>query len=260
MELALADKVIFIAGASRGIGYAMAEGFLREGATVAITGRDEQALDAAFKRLSSAHLSKVIQFAGDMTDSATIERAMNFVESSSGPIHCAIANVGGGLGSAGFDISDEQWDAELAQNLTGSLFVARSALRRMTARGELERLGSNVILVSSISGINIVSANIPYATSKAAIIHASAYMARAAGSKGVRVNTIVPGNIFFPGGVWDKRLQERPEAFTRWIKREVPLGRFGEPGEIADAAVWLASERASYVNGTTIVVDGGQVR
>lgn len=260
MDLGLRDRVVLVAGASRGIGYAIAAAFLEEGAKVVITGRDVRALDEAQRALSAAPDATVVAFAGDMTDAETIERALDFAEGEVGHVHCAVANVGGGLGSVGIDFSDELWQAELTQNLTGSVLFARSALRRMLARDERDRRGSNVIFMSSISGVNVLSANIPYATCKAAMIHAAACMAREVGGAGIRVNVMAPGNVIFPGGLWEKRVKERPEAWTRWITREVPLRRFGEPREMADVAVWLASDRATYVTGATIVADGGQVR
>ncbi|MEN3951700.1 SDR family NAD(P)-dependent oxidoreductase [Iodidimonas sp. SYSU 1G8] len=261
MELGLKDKVVFIAGASRGIGRAMAEAFAREGARVAITGRTEDSLEEARAALS-ANIGKdsVAAITGDMTQSSDIARALDRTEAKLGPIHCAIANVGIGRAPLGIEVGDDDWNADIAQNLTGSMFLARDAIKRMLKRPADARDGANVIMISSIAGVDAMGTAIPYAATKAAINHAATAMAKLVGKDGIRVNAIAPGNILFPGGSWEKITASRPDAWQRWIDREVALKRFGKVEEIADAALWLASDRASFVTGATIVVDGGQVR
>jgi len=247
MELGLKDKVVFIAGASRGIGRAMAEAFAREGARVAITGRTEDSLEEARSALSAiAGKDNVV--------------ALDRTEAKLGAIHCAVANVGIGKAPLGVDVSDDDWNADIAQNLTGSMFLARDAIKRMLKRSPGDRHGANVIMISSIAGVDAMGTAIPYAATKAAINHAACAMAKLVGKDGIRVNAIAPGNILFPGGGWEKITSGRPEAWQRWIDREVAMQRFGRVEEIADAALWLASDRASFVTGATIVVDGGQVR
>ncbi|MGE0665646.1 MAG: SDR family NAD(P)-dependent oxidoreductase [Sphingomonadales bacterium] len=261
MELGLKDKVVFIAGASRGIGRAMAEAFAREGARVAITGRTEESLEEARGALAAiAGKDNVVAVAGDMTKSADIGRSLDRTEAKLGAIHCAVANVGIGRAPLGVDVSDDDWDADIAQNLTGSMFLARDAIKRMLKCTPEDRAGASVILISSIAGVDAMGTPIPYAATKAAINHAACAMAKLVGKDGIRVNAIAPGNILFPGGGWEKITSGRPEAWQRWIDREVALKRFGKVEEIADAALWLASDRASFVTGATIVVDGGQVR
>jgi 3-oxoacyl-[acyl-carrier protein] reductase len=261
MELELRDKVVFVAGASRGIGRAMAEAFVREGARVAITGRTEAALEEARDALAAAAgREAVAAVAGDMTRSADIARALEATEARLGPIHCAIANVGIGRAPLGVDVSDADWEADIAQNLTGSMFLARDAIKRMLKRPAAERDGASVILISSIAGVDAMGTALPYAATKAALNHAATALAKLVGKDGIRVNAIAPGNILFPGGNWERIVAGRPEAWQRWIDREVALKRFGRVEEIADAALWLASARASFVTGATIVVDGGQVR
>jgi 3-oxoacyl-[acyl-carrier protein] reductase len=261
MELGLKDKVIFVAGASRGIGRAMAEGFAREGARVAITGRTEESLEEARAALSAiAGKDNVVAIPGDMTRSADIARSLDRTEAKLGGVHCAIANVGIGKAPLGIDVSDEDWNGDIAQNLTGSMFLARDAIKRMLKRPAESRQGASVIMISSIAGVDAMGTAIPYAATKAAINHAATAMAKLVGKDGIRVNAIAPGNILFPGGGWEKITSSRPESWQRWIDREVAMKRFGKVEEIADAALWLASDRASFVTGATIVVDGGQVR
>ncbi|MBI1179388.1 MAG: SDR family oxidoreductase [Alphaproteobacteria bacterium] len=261
MELGLRDKVIFVAGASRGIGRAIAEAFLREGARAAITGRTAGSLEEARKAMAAiAGEDRVIAVTGDMTRSADIAGALDEAEARLGPLHCAVANVGIGRAPLGIDVSDDDWEADIAQNFTGTMFLARDALKRMLARPPEQRAGASVIMISSIAGVDAMGTAVPYAATKAAINHAGTALAKLVGKDGLRVNVIAPGNILFPGGSWEKITSSRPDAWQRWIDREVALKRFGRVEEIADAALWLASDRASFVTGATIVVDGGQVR
>ena len=262
MKLELEGKHVFIAGASRGIGLGMARAFAAEGAKVALTARGAGPLDEAKAALvaEGAKPENLLTIAGDMTASADIAAALEAAEAKLGPVHCAIANVGLSRAPLGFDVSDEDWDADMKQNLFGSVYLAREAIRRILARPAPERQGANVILISSVAGVDAMGTALTYAASKAGINHFTRQLAKFTGKENIRVNAIAPGNILFDGGVWDKNTKERPEAWERWIKREVALRRFGTVEEIADAALFLASPRASFITGEVLVVDGGQVR
>lgn len=254
MDLQLDDKTVLVTGSSRGIGLAIARSFARENGRVAITGRDKAALDVALEELSE-YGEKVQAFEGDLTRSEIIEQVVSDVQSRWGDIDCLVANIGSGTARGGWDLEEADWQGVFEINFQGAVRMAQAVLRGMTARG-----GGSIVFVGSIVGLESLSAPLTYSAAKAALHNYAVNLARQVAKDGIRVNCVAPGNVLFPGGSWERKLEERREFFEDYIRREVPMGRFGTPEEIADAVTYLSSPRASFITGSVLVADGGQTR
>lgn len=257
MDLQLKDKVVFVAGASRGIGLGIVETLLAEGARVAIAARGAEKLEEERARLAAQYGEKRLWArAGDLRDTATLEEMVDAIESEFGPLWGAVANVGLHPCPPGFDVDDDTWTAGMQQNLDSAFRLARTCLRKMEPRGE-----GSIVAISSIAGMGALGTPLTYGTAKAAMNHMVKELARITGPSGIRINAISPGNIIFPGGSWQERSEgERGEVWKKWIRREVPLKRFGTPEEIGAPAAFLLSPVSSFMTGAIIPVDGGQTR
>ncbi|MBC7506369.1 MAG: SDR family NAD(P)-dependent oxidoreductase, partial [Sandarakinorhabdus sp.] len=191
MDLQLADRVIFVAGASRGIGLGIVEACLAEGAKVAMAARGVGDLEAQRARLAGIYgADRLWILAGDMRDGAVIDAAVAGAEAALGPIWGAVANVGLHPCPPGYDIDDATWDSGLSQNLDSAYKLARSVLRLMTPRGQ-----GALLMISSIAGLGALGTPLTYGTSKAAMNHLAKELAKVTGRHNIRVNVIAPGNI-----------------------------------------------------------------
>jgi len=256
MDLQLTDQVAFISGSSRGIGRAIAGAFLSEGARVVITGRDSGSLEQTERELGEAFgADRVLSFCGDLTRGEEVEVAVTRTLQQWERIDALVANLGQGRGTPGWTYASPEWEALLAVNLSGAVRLASAVLPSMEKR----RQGS-ILFINSIAGLESSGAPLAYSAAKAGLLNYAKNLARQIAPLGVRVNTVAPGNIFFPGGSWEAHLKNNREAVLAQIEREVPMKRFGHPEEIARLAVFLSSPAASFVTGACLVADGGQTR
>jgi 3-oxoacyl-[acyl-carrier protein] reductase len=256
MNLQLTDRVALVAGSSRGIGRAIAETFLREGARVVITGRTVDSLEATRLALTqSGATDRVLSFAGDLADDSVLVALRKRVEDFWGPIEILVANIGSGRGAVGWQLERAEWDRLFEMNFWITQRMLNKFLPPMVENGR-----GSVVLISSIAGTEGIRAPIPYSVAKAGLILLAKNLARELAPNGVRINAVAPGNVLFPGGTWEHHLSQRNAEVLQYIKNEVPMNRFGRPEEIADAVAFLASDRASFITGTCLIADGGQTR
>ena len=253
MNLRLRDKVVVVTGASRGIGRAIANGFAEEGTRLSVCGRDPDTLQDVTEELT-AHGIKVFSKPTDVTDTAQVDAFISETLNRFSRIDVVVNNVGGSRWTPLNEISDEEWHEILDLNLVSATRINRLVIPAMQKQG-----GGVILMIASIYGRE-GGGHITYNAAKAAEISMAKSLAKELAPDNIRVNSIAPGSILFPGGGWDRRIKADPERMKAFVESEMPLGRFGKPEEIANVAVFLASERASLVTGACINVDGCQSR
>ena len=253
MNLNLDNKKVLITGASRGIGLAVAESFLQEDAKTCLISRGSNALFENEKRLQDAYgLESVFACKCDCTNVESLNNLKNKVKDKWDCLDVVVVNVGDGRSVSDALPNDEQWQKTWNSNFESALQTSRAFLPM------LKKSKGCLLFVSSIAGLEAFGAPTDYSTAKSAIIALAKNMARKLASDNVRVNVIAPGNVYFEGGSWDEKIQQDKKRVDEIIKSTVPMNRFATPQEIADSAVFLCSDRASFITGATLVVDGGQ--
>ena len=264
MDLHLQDQVAFIAGSSRGIGRAIAAALLAEGARVVLTGRDEASLNTTHTELTTpATQDRILAIPGDFTDAGTIAQAFERTLQHLGRIDHLIANLGTGSGKPGWDQPDAEWQRLFELNFFAATRLTQAVLPhllRNAAEASDSASAGSILYLSSIVALEATPAPLPYSAAKAALNNYAKNLARQLGPQKIRVNTIAPGNIFFPGGSWERHLQNRKAAVESMLDTEVPQQRFGTPEEIASLAAYLCSPQAAFATGSCYVMDGGQTR
>jgi 3-oxoacyl-[acyl-carrier protein] reductase len=255
MNLHLTDKVALVTGSSRGLGLASAQALAAEGARVCLCARGAEGLTGAaaeVRRVSSA--DRVISVAADLASDSGIREVIERTLDSFGGIDILVNNIGLGRGAGLLETSDDEWQEAFDQTLYPAIRASRLAVPSMRARG-----GGVILMIASIYGRE-AGGRMTYNAVKAAEISLAKSMANQLARDNIRVNSVAPGSISFPGGSWWKRQQADPEGIADFVRREIPFGRFGRPEEVGNVVAFLASPVASWISGASIVVDGGQSR
>lgn len=256
MDLLLKDKIALVTGSSKGLGYASARALVDEGCRVCLCARgEEQLLKAGAELASVARASdRVTAVRADLTTRAGAESAVAHAVSVFGGLDIVINNVGRAAGTDIVSTTDEEWQAAFDETLFPAVRVSRLAVPHLRRRG-----GGAIIMIASIWGRES-GGRMTYNAVKAAEISLAKAMAQQLAKDNIRVNSVAPGSILFEGGSWWKRQQQDPEAIADMLKRELPFGRFGRPEEVGSVVAFLASNRASWISGACITVDGCQSR
>ena len=249
MDLGLEGRRALVSGGTRGIGRAIVETLAAEGASVGFCARTESDVNDAVSTLSRSG-STVLGQAFDVADARAVEGWVAASADRLGGLDIVIANV------SALAIPDEpaNWQASFEVDLMHAVRLVNAAMPHLEKSD-----AASIVTIGSVSGREIDFAAGPYGTFKAALIHYTQGLAYQLAPKGIRANSLSPGNTYFPGGVWENIEQNNPELFAQAIGLN-PTGRMARPEEIARAVVFMASPAASFVSGANLVVDGALTR
>lgn len=253
MDLGLCGKTAFITASSSGIGKAIVEGFLREGASVIVNGRNENRLESVLLKLRSRYGEKrVVGIQGDMSDENSIKEVVDRIKDYMPHIDIVVGNLGTGkpISEDKFDL--EEWRYMLNMNLLSTVGLIQNM------RNSFSENGGSIIVMASLAAHDRIGAPPAYAASKAGLVSLVKYAAPILIKQNIRINAVSPGNVFFEGGRWEELTRQDMEGTKKYLETEVPMQRFGTPEEIAETVLFLGSEKSSFITGTVVQIDGGQ--
>ena len=256
MDLQLDEKVALVTGSSRGLGLASARALVMEGCRVGICARGADRLSQAATELKeqAGSAKRVLAVQSDLADPKDVETVVERTAETFGGLDILVNNVGHAGGGGLLEASDEDWQSAFDDTLYPAIRASRLAVPHMRRRG-----GGVVIMIASIWGRES-GGRMTYNAVKAAEISLAKALAQQLAADNIRVNSVAPGSISFPGGSWYRRQQEDPDGMTAFVRQNLPFGRFGRAAEVGDVVAFLASPRASWVSGACVTVDGCQSR
>jgi 3-oxoacyl-[acyl-carrier protein] reductase len=254
LDLGLTGKVAIVTGGSRGLGLGAAHALIAEGANVLVCARGEDALKKAAASLSKTAAGARAAYAvADVSTDAGVKTVVGAAVAEFGGIDVLVNNVGLARGADIESTTDAEWQEAFDQTLFPAIRMSRLAVPHLRKRG------GAIVIVSSIFGRES-GGRMTYNAVKAAEISLTKSLAQQLAKDRIRVVSVAPGSILFEGGSWWKRQQADPDGIAAFVKQELPFGRFGTPEEVGAAIAFLASAKASWISGTTVVVDGCQSR
>jgi 3-oxoacyl-[acyl-carrier protein] reductase len=256
MDLQLTDKVAIVTGGSRGLGFASASALVSEGCRVAVCARGEKTLAEAAAMLKGIAGSAdcVLPLVADVSTADGVEMVVHRTVGAFARLDILVNNVGLARGSTIVDTTDAEWDEAIDQTLFPAVRMSRAAVPHMRRQG-----GGVILMMASIWGRES-GGRMTYNAVKAAEISLAKSMAQQLARDNIRVSSIAPGSILFPGGSWDRRQRDDPDGIADFVRHELPFGRFGRPEEVGAVVAFLASPRASWISGASVPVDGCQSR
>lgn len=245
----LTGRIALITGSSRGIGYAIAAGLGRAGATIVLNGVDKVRLETAKAALEQElGEDRVFASAFDVTDASQVSTAIRSIEDNHGPLQILVNNAGIQRRTPLLDLAPEDWDQVIGTNLSSAFLVGREAARYMTARGQGKII--NICSIQSELARPTIGA---YTASKGGLRNLTRAMTAEWAASGVQINGLAPGYIHT---AMTQPLVD-DEAFNSWVLSRTPSARWGTPQDLMGPALWLASDASNYVNGQTVFIDGG---
>lgn len=248
MDLNLKGKTALITGSSKGIGKAIARSLHDEGCNIVLNSRNIDELNNVVKNFKNASC-----FAADVTNPESCANLVKHVLEKWSHLDILVCNVGSGSSIPPGNENILEWKRVFDINFHSATNMVEAA------KESLSKTQGTIVCISSIAGLEVLGAPITYSVSKAALNSYVKSISKPLAKQGIRINAIAPGNIFFEGSVWEKKLSENPDGVRKMLDEQVALHRFGRPEEIADFVTFLTS-RCTFATGEVFVLDGGQLR